>query len=885
MISYLKALLKSEKGSALVMVVFLTLVMLLIGGAIMAISFSNVEVSNAYKKTSNLYHVAEAASEKLLDNVNKVIIAEMPRIMKEASDEAKSTVLKKVEASDFGGLKYDDSPDGSETNAYKYNYYLYNSVTDKMNLYEEALTKKTFALINDKFINEPELLKIEYEVKDGRNKIVVTGELERVPDPVAAAAGVGVDDPEYYKKDKLLLKVHASLQNGTDILSELDLEGDVILAGLNEHEEILLEQYEWKKKTDPSGSRESIIPNAFRSPVLTFGDFVVANGAEVVVKGDLRARGYIPSSTIDHPYPELEEYGGVYVSNGSRLKVEGDVVTLANLHTIAPTNSTATTVIDVTGNVIAHSVAVEDDYPGYCDPTSRTWSDFIKDHHILIRGDVYVDNDVAIDRYAEESTITIMGNLFGINNRPGVNNDPNQASGVYCIGNNSLITIGKNAFVHGQAWISFDNGARFSRLYESIGEPYEEVDYLPEYLNGNPIGNSIYLAQRKDYIRKDKIALNTSAYFYAPARISANGYFYVTKSNPADVDTSIGETQINTHGAFDEQEEVLRLFNAGGISESNLMQINPNWSAGIQGAEDLTAVDIISSGGKAFAYLSGDESMNLLKRKYFSDGGSGFYSMGAFRGIEGYMLVRRDIFIKNINTSAVSVNLMDFDKDIVYAETPSGATTEVYNAFNDFTTEEVTWSTDNPVFFVRTAENEEKIINISDFHVEDKEDEPLETIIVDRGNGTIILRADGSLQKLKALIVSNGRVVFDGVSEFEGIIITKGKHEGYSLTTRQLVSGSHAGILVRNNLEITYDPDILFKVKCKNFGVKRVVMDYLGLTNYNAKPDDSEKIFMNATIKTEESQKIQLSPESVFYTSDIEAFKGVRYELETLRMK
>ena len=179
-------------------------------------------------------------------------------------------------------------------------------------------------------------------------------------------------------------------------------------------------------------------------------------------------------------------------------------------------------------------------------------------------------------------------------------------------------------------------------------------------------------------------------------------------SNPADVDTSIGETQINTHGAFDEQEEVLRLFNAGGISESNLMQINPNWSAGIQGAEDLTAVDIISSGGKAFAYLSGDESMNLLKRKYFSDGGSGFYSMGAFRGIEGYMLVRRDIFIKNINTSAVSVNLMDFDKDIVYAETPSGATTEVYNAFNDFTTEEVTWSTDNPVFFVRTAENEEK---------------------------------------------------------------------------------------------------------------------------------------------------------------------------------
>ena len=61
--------------------------------------------------------------------------------------------------------------------------------------------------------------------------------------------------------------------------------------------------------------------------------------------------------------------------------------------------------------------------------------------------------------------------------------------------------------MHGQAWISFNNGRTFSRLYESIGEPYEEVDYLDKYRIGDPAGDPIYLRERKDYIKNNKVIL------------------------------------------------------------------------------------------------------------------------------------------------------------------------------------------------------------------------------------------------------------------------------------------------------------------------------------------------------------------------------------------
>ncbi|NLJ88081.1 MAG: hypothetical protein GX327_04770 [Epulopiscium sp.] len=884
MTAFLKRLLKSEEGNALIMVVFLTLVMLLIAGAVMAISFSNVEVSDAYKKTSNLYYVAESAAEKLLDNANKILIAEMPKLMKEASDEAKATAF----TENYKYLVFEDSPDDPADSVYKHNFYLVNEENEKNKLYEDKLSSKAFELIDNKFSSEPESLKIEYEVKDGRNKIYVEGYFEKIPDPA---------HPTGYKDDALLLKVKATLKNGADILSEFELEGDVVLAELKEHEEILLEEYRWKGDYTNPDAPEYNLPNVFRTPVLTFGDFVVTDGAEVTVDGDLRARGYVPPPLIDGAFPELEQYGGVYVSNGSKLTVDGDVITLANVHTIADTGSSVETNINISGDVIAHSVVIEDDYPGL--NPGRGINDKISGHTINIGGDVYVDNDVAIDRYAESCNINIAGNLFGISNRPGSNNDPNNASGVYCIGKDSLITIGGNAFVHGQAWISFNNGRTFSRLYESIGEPYEEVDYLDKYRIGDPAGDPIYLRERKDYIKNNKVILlshnNSSNYFYAPERINASGHFYKV----TDIDyIGLGEELINSHGNFDEQHELENLLNKGGVSSSQLLQINSNWASdakAIPGTNNgVKALDVIASSSEDYKdYLKGEGPISPFKRNYFADGGTSFDSMGAYRGIEGYMFIKRDIFLKDLNTNSPTidgmVNYMDFNKDIVYAESESGGTTTAYTDI-----ESVTWSEDNPVYFTDTGSGAIEVIDISTFNDGIDVDDPIPTLIVDKGNGTIILTANGSLDKLKALIISNGRVIFDGVSEFEGQIITRGlvNHgdTGYAnevVDTTALVRGEKAGILVRSNLLISHDENIIFKVKCKDYNLKRVVMDYIGLTSYSKDHTDDDKVNKIITIPTigiEKDQKIELSPESVIYTSNTEAFKGVRFELKTLRI-
>ena len=89
--------------------------------------------------------------------------------------------------------------------------------------------------------------------------------------------------------------------------------------------------------------------------------------------------------------------------------------------------------------------------------------------------------------------------------------------------------------------------------------------------------------------------------------------------------------------------------------------------------------------------------------------------MGAYRGIEGYMFIKRDIFLKDLNTNSrtidVLVNYMDFNKDIVYAESESGGTTTAYTDI-----ESVTWSEDNPVYFTDTGSGAIEVIDISTFN-------------------------------------------------------------------------------------------------------------------------------------------------------------------------
>ena len=87
----------SEKGNALILVVLLVLCMMLIAGGVMAVSFSHVEISQAYKKTSNLYYAAQSGAEKMVDHINKLLLEKMPELMEQASNEAKEIVAPRIQ--------------------------------------------------------------------------------------------------------------------------------------------------------------------------------------------------------------------------------------------------------------------------------------------------------------------------------------------------------------------------------------------------------------------------------------------------------------------------------------------------------------------------------------------------------------------------------------------------------------------------------------------------------------------------------------------------------------------------------------------------------------------------------------------------------------------
>ncbi|NLM12255.1 MAG: hypothetical protein GX209_00710 [Epulopiscium sp.] len=878
----------NEDGNALILVMLLVMCMMLIAGGVMAVAFSHAEISQAYKRTSNLYYAAQSGAEKMVDHINKILMKEMPHLIEKAANEAKNKVTttpkspeEPVVNSDFTKLKYSILEDENEENSspYKGEFLLDN-------LYQELLKEKAIETIvgDTSPINENTvLMRFEYELKNERNKSLVEVKLK----PKMALE----------KVTGFTVISTATLQKESDELSKIILEGDIIISDLIGHKELFLEEYQWKD--------ENLIPNTFRSPILTFGDLVITDGAEVIINGDVRAKGYIPHIDMSEvgivPFPELEEYGGIYVSHGGKLTIHGNIVTLANVHTMNRYNTqNAKTKITVTGDVFANSVAIEDDYPykGDASADSRPIGAKVINQYITINGDVYVDNDIAIDRYVEgtpgigediETLIKIDGSVYGIMNEDPAGKDPNKSSGIYAIGKKSRIEIGQHAFVHGNAFISFDGGKHFSHLYESMGEPYEDVGFLDNYINNVVLGDESYLTLKKDYIVKNKIKLHLvdggNFFAYAPRMISANGRFFKFEDAGNVIKDDSGKEISNA--SFVAPEQLKRLFNQGEIDIQELLKISPvgkdgivKWAESIdQGSGSPKIAEIINN---AYNYLK--KEGNPYNREYFSDDGTSYDSMYYYRGIQGYMFLKRDIFYKNINTSIYS----DINTS---KETPENMefTGDIINS--TVALDENIWTKDNPVYILESSSSDEKLINVSDFYDGNK---PVETIIIDKGEGTISLYAsDPNQNDFYGLIVSKGRVKFgtsSSINEFKGIIIAQGKNNGNTnMTTAQIVSGEYAGVLVEADdpLTITYDKDILFKVKCKNRAVKRAILDYLGLTNYvnntNHEVNEVEPILDSPSINIENIQKVDFSSHSVLDIKNTKAYRGIRFEMKTLR--
>jgi len=890
---FLRKLYKSERGNAMILVILLVLCMMLIGGAVMAVSFSHHEVSQAYKRTSNLYYLAESGAEKLVDNINKIVLSDMIELMKEASEKAKDDALGITDVSNtdaYKNLIYNQEADGSKPHEGIYHLVDNHGISpEEDKLYEYYFKKAVFEKIQAEIDGVTAAIDFEYDIKDEKNKANVKVKLVTIS-----------DTPPY----EFRVNSTATLYHPTgDLLSEIKLEGTVSLSELIDHEEILLEEYKWKE----------FVPNTFKTPILTFGDLVVTNGSTVKIKdGSIRVKGYTPPSKGEKgmtAYPELEEYGGVYVTHGGELEVNGDVVTLSNLHTIKKSSETATNKITVNGDVIADSISIEDDYPyrhldgGIPKENNINLTDRVTGQNIDISGDAYIDNDIAIDRYVKDSTINIGGSVYGITDKDiDTGDNPNKSSGIYATGSDSKIEIGQHAFIHGNAWISFDNGENFHALYESIGEPFEQVGDLAGYTPGigNASGDATYLDTRSILINPRKVIIDIANYFYAPYRVSvtdkgsSNEKMY--EGNPAGitaftVDPAI-DGIINNHSQFNEQNEVLSLFYKGdfasnSITKDNLKAISSlkgsgkAWESNIPDNDTQTIADIIYD---ASGYL---DRGNPFNRQYIN---SGIYSSAKYyRGIQGYMFLKRDIFYKDINIDVsgnVEINNMDFKGDIIY-----DVVSDKIALLNEDGTDKA-WEKDTPVYICNTAENENKKIDIKEFY---DNNNPVKTIIIDKGKGKITLySSEASKKEFYGMIISNGGVVFDGsggnpVKKFTGMIISKGRipidpvdNKPKKIYTENLAMGDYAGILIKNDLEIYHDPDVLFDIRCKERHIKRAILDYLGLTNYKTKTDIRD-ILGVPSIDIENIQKLVISPDSVIDVTDTQIYKGIRFELKTLK--
>lgn len=82
---------KSENGSALILVLFITLCCIIIAGTIMYVTFNQVRYSKAYKKSSNISYLAISGAEKVVNDFNNLINNNLLSISNEVAENISST--------------------------------------------------------------------------------------------------------------------------------------------------------------------------------------------------------------------------------------------------------------------------------------------------------------------------------------------------------------------------------------------------------------------------------------------------------------------------------------------------------------------------------------------------------------------------------------------------------------------------------------------------------------------------------------------------------------------------------------------------------------------------------------------------------------------------
>lgn len=131
----------------------------------------------------------------------------------------------------------------------------------------------------------------------------------------------------------------------------------------------------------------------------------------------------------------------------------------------------------------------------------------------------------------------------------------------------------------------------------------------------------------------------------------------------------------------------------------------------------------------------------------------------------------------------------------------------------------------------------------------------------------------------------NTTITLKGPGVFNGIIMTPGKVE---ITANGVINGTiitGSEYVAASDVEVNYDPDMLFKIRCINKPLRRKLYDSLKITNYDGlkglagKGPVKEQDKIDVIMGKKHNRIIQLSPKSIINSED----GGLKFVMRSLK--
>lgn len=860
---------RRQDGNAMLVTAIILLIISIVVMTCVNLASSQVKIADLTRDTSNTYMLARDGIEKEVDNINKALQAELPRIIEAIGREYINGRLALHSASNDTDklIRYEEATSTETLAKQKYESFTYdnNKISIKkdsegLRAFSVAVQEAIFDYIDEHFLvvtsrtgtNVPQ--PVTYEVKgdqvSGSNKTVITVTPQQITE-----ADEGVD------KTQILITATANaVDNAGNVYDSETIEAKVGITIPEDLPNEVIEYYDWV--ANPS--------EVLDAPLVVYSDLVLGAGSVLnVTSGDVLVKGY-KKAISDTAINDMNQSGGVIVKNGGKLTVADNLYTMANVVATNGWNGSsydAETTISVDGNIIANTLGIMDNfYSGSSNQTPTDDDTKGKGININVGMNAIVDNDVLIDRAIKDSFITVNGTIFGLSGGTQSNSarkttisgknvlNPNLSSGVFAMGDGTKIKADR-LIIAGQPFVTLAHataGYNYPvKLFESAGAPFDNVWSIPAYQSGNPdtvaATNGAYLDQDpyKSFINADRIETHVTN-SYAVARISATEYGTTTKYKAYQVpNTGLGN-----------QSNLWNYLFQGIYNDGSGNKTFTSYGSTGTGLKDYTKIDYIinqpvnnylgNAYGKSPVKIMADEEKAYCRKmgNFAYDEASGAISLDGkvlkdYLGIKAYAMTTRSAFIKSYTANDV---VSQSGSTITWVDQALLNFNEMVD-ITGFTARP--WSLDNPILVV---DDTTASVDISKFYKEvglAKEAYPTIIINSDKTRTLKLKTTVTTKNEFNGVIISAGPVEITGGTsgiDINGTLIIGGPEGTPSTVTSIYENGDNNGLSIVGTVNIAYDKGMLFKVDAKDRELYRKVLNALKLTQYDSSKKNLELI-------------------------------------------